>query len=306
MSKSKDKKGKENGKPPSTTKPKFITDPKLISELDKKSLYICPSETKRTLDDDLLENNKLKKSCEKVGPLDRVLVAVWFDDPNRDSETSEERVHMRIIEGRHRYLQDENWPRNYIDVGSTKQFWDYQRYFGVRKKDNPEERKAKIIMMGNFLRNHGTPLHKIAAELCRWLEDTHWPQEILDYVPQEWKDPTKAENRRKKTKLKNHDDIVQKPTQELENLQIQNQRLEEELKNKNTTILELQNEKASYLEENLGLKNRLLLEEDLRRKDSSRIRILENAEQEVDVEGVGKIKIKLERDGTTYTASKAT
>jgi len=116
MNKSNKKKKKEN-EDSTITKPKIITDPKLIKELDKEPLYICPSETKETFDDDLLKNNRLKKSSEKVGYGDPIHVAVCPDDPNKDSETSEERVHMRIIEGRHRYLQDKNWPRKYVLLG---------------------------------------------------------------------------------------------------------------------------------------------------------------------------------------------
>lgn len=230
MSKSNEKKRKEN-EDSTITKPKYITDLKLIREPDKQPLYICPSETEETFDDDLLKNNRLKKSSEKVGYGDPILVAVWLDDPNRESKTSEERVHMRIIEGRHRYLQDKNWPRKYVFVGSIKQFFDYQDFFGIRKKDNREERKAKIIMSGNFLRNQGTPLEEIAAELCRWKKGVYTPQEILDYVPQEWKNKARSANRKNKIIQKKDNDIVQKSTQELENLETENQRLKRELEN---------------------------------------------------------------------------
>ena len=261
MSKSNEKKKKE----PEDfifTKPKNITDPKLIRELDKQPLYISPSETEKTFDKDLLKNNRLKKSCEKVGHGDPILVAAWFDDPNRDSETSEERVHLRIIEGRHRYLQDKNWPRKYIYVGSTWLFLSYQDYFGIRKKDNPEERKARIIARGNFLLNHGTSLQKIAAELCRWLEDTHWPKEILDCVPQEWKDPTKATNRLGKTKPKNEKTMDEKCQEELENLKVENQRLEQEVEN-----LKKENQRLEQEVENLKKEKQLVDKgyEDLKR-----------------------------------------
>ena len=82
---------------------------------------------------------------------------------------------------------------------SIKQFFDYQILFGIRKKDNREERKAKIIMKGNSLRRQGIPLEKIAAELCKWTKDAYSPQQILEYVPQEWKNKTSSANRKNKT-----------------------------------------------------------------------------------------------------------
>jgi len=105
----------------------LITDPKLLEKIkgeeeeaiknNEDALYIAPNETDETFDQDIISGHghDLKKSSDEVGQLRPIEVAIWFGDPNKKSTNSLERIHRRIINGRHRYRADKNWRREYYD-----------------------------------------------------------------------------------------------------------------------------------------------------------------------------------------------
>ncbi len=92
-----------------------ITDPKEIEELDKLDVWIAPNETNETFDQKIIagQSHDYIKSSKSVGQLRPIEIAVWKKDPNAKSDNSPERIHMRIINGRHRYKQDSKWRREY-------------------------------------------------------------------------------------------------------------------------------------------------------------------------------------------------
>ena len=246
---------------------KKIEDKTTIEGLDKEALYIPPSEKSETMDNKLLEKNYLKNSKDEVGYQYPIKVAVWFEDPYKDSQTSEKRVHMRPLDGRHRYLQDPNWPREYYECESLDEF--YQRRFNldIKKKSNPNEWKKALKDYGNHLHDvEKVPLEKLGSTLCKKLRGVH-KMKILRYLPHEWKDSTKANNRLGKTKDKAKKNIHEKCQQEKESL------------------------KAEF--------QKLLRDNEIQEGNkSSRIRIFET-EREVEVDGI-KLTIQVEKDGTNY------
>ncbi len=224
---------------------KKITDSKLIEELNKLPLYICPSEDAETFDKKLLQKNLLKNSEQVVGQQYPIKVAVWFEDPNKDSQTSEKRVNMRIIDGRHRYKQNANWLREYYFCSNLDEYYNLRFNLDIKKKDNPKEKKSSLKRYGDYLnQEEGIPLEKIGSTMCKRLKGMHKSQ-ILKYLPDEWKDQTKANNRKGKTKQKNGKNIHEKCLQEIANL------------------------KAKYLQEitNLKAKNQRLWNENSKLKD---------------------------------------
>lgn len=219
---------------------KKIEDKTTIEGLDKEALYIPPSEKSETMDNKLLEKNYLKNSKDEVGYQYPIKVAVSFEDLYKDSQTSEKRVHMRPLDGRHRYLQDPNWPREYYECESLDEF--YQRRFNldIKKKSNPNEWKKALKDYGNHLYDvEKVPLEKIGSTLCKRLTGVHKTQ-ILRHVPPEWKDTTKANNRTGKTK-KNYENIHEKCEKTIEELKSQIEGQKEEMKRKEN---ELENQKT--------------------------------------------------------------
>jgi len=219
------KKKRKKDKLPKGKKPKIITDTKLIEELNKLTPYICPSEDAETFDNKLLKKNLLKNSEQAVGQQYPIKIAVWFEDPNKDSQTSEKRVHMRIIDGRHRYKQDASWVREFYDCSNLDEYYILRFNLDIKKKDIPKEKKSSLLRYGNYLnQDEGIPLEKIGSTMCERLQGMHKSQ-ILGYLPDEWKDPIKANNRKGKTKQKNDKNIHEQCQQKIEKLEAQNHRL---------------------------------------------------------------------------------
>lgn len=239
MTEPNNKKPSEYSEFPFKQKPEFITSKSYIAELDKMDLYICPSEGEETFDKEMIQNNTLKKSADAVGQDSAIYVAVWPEDPNKDSNTSEERVHGRIINGRHRYRADRNWKRKYIWItGGFQQYLYFRMIFDHKKKDNPAERKAVYMMQGNSLLKEGHPIEKISAIICRYHPEIK-KQRIINLLPEEWRDSKKAANRKGKTKQKNGKNIHEKCQQKIDelNVQLQNKKQEtEDLKAENQIL----------------------------------------------------------------------
>ena len=272
-------------------KPEEITVPKIIEELNKQPLYIPPSEDWETYDSEAERDEIFLKSEKVIGQYEPITVAVWFDDPNKDSTNSQERVHLRVVNGRHRYLQVPNWKRRYIKVNSVKQYWTYRLHIDTRKRDNPEEQKKIFRWIGEQLMKQGCPKKDIAKTICK--EFPQIPaQRILRYVPLEFKDLTKVLARLGKINQRKEKTLAEKLQQDLANPKEQeNKRLHDEL--------------TGISKENLELKEHIATKEIQNREDSSRLRILEQLEQIFEIDGI-KIKIKLEKGGTKYIVSKVT
>jgi len=105
----------------------LITDPVVLEKIRLEeeeamskgfdALYIAPNETEETFDQEIIlgHGHDFLKSSAEVGQLRPIEIAIWFDDPNRESLNSIDRIHRRIINGRHRYKSDPTWRREYYD-----------------------------------------------------------------------------------------------------------------------------------------------------------------------------------------------
>ena len=233
------KRKKETKEEPSPTKPDIITDPKLIEEYDKQTPWICPTEPEETYDDNLLKKDLLKKSAEAVGQESSILIAVCPNDPYKDIN-SEKRVHMRIINGRHRYKQVPNWKRQYILIKDFQEYCKYRLNYDIKKSSNSKELENVLKMQGRDLIEQGIPLEKIGSTLCKNLNGIR-KQTILPLLHPEWKDSKKAANRQGKSKEKNGKNIEEKYQRKIDNLKAENQQLKNEnqqLKNNNEYLKE--------------------------------------------------------------------
>ena len=165
----------------------LITDPKLLEKLKleeeealkngEQALYIAPNETEETFDQEIMSGHghDLKKSSEEVGQLRPIEVAVWFDDPNKKSQNSIERIHRRIINGRHRFKADAGWRREYYDFSGfatedspMQPAIEYnlaKGHFDMQKKATRAERTVWVRNMNTLAMKNGVP----KTDCCNWV-----------------------------------------------------------------------------------------------------------------------------------------
>lgn len=173
--------------PLESTKYTLITDPKVLEKIKleeadalKKKLqvlYIAPNETEETFDQEIISKSghDLKQSAESVGQLRAIEVAIWFDDPNKDSQNSNERIHRRIINGRHRHRADPTWRREYYDFSGfatkddkLKPILEYnlaKGHFDMQKKATKGERTVWARNMCELGMKNGIPV----SDCCNWV-----------------------------------------------------------------------------------------------------------------------------------------
>jgi len=191
---------------------KIITDPKIIAELDKLPLYIPPNETDETYDEDFIsgQGNDLSKSSEQVGQLRPIEVSVWFNDPQKDSTNSIDRIHLRVINGRHRYKKDPTWRREYYDftdfvVAGEDPIVEYyfaKGHFDMQKTATREER---AVWVNNMCEHAMKTLGLQADKCCEWVVDRANEQgissgtSIREVAEKRFKDPKQMLRKEGKT-----------------------------------------------------------------------------------------------------------
>ncbi len=174
----------------------LITDPKVLEKIKAEeeesikngdeALYIAPNETTETFDQDIIsgKGHNFNKSSNEVGQLRALEVAIWFGDPNKESQNSNERVHRRIINGRHRYKADPTWRREYYDFSgfatpenSLAPAIEYnlaKGHFDMQKKATKDER---IVWVKNMcVLGMKTGISK--ADCCNWVVQLSFNQGI--------------------------------------------------------------------------------------------------------------------------------
>ncbi|MCP6727147.1 MAG: hypothetical protein KJI69_03925 [Patescibacteria group bacterium] len=179
----------QNQKLHSPLKSKYvlITDPKVLEKIKAEEeeaikkgeqvLYIAPNETEETFDQEIISGSghDLKKSSEEVGQLRPLEVAIWFGDPNKDSQNSNERIHRRIINGRHRHRADPTWRREYYDfagfatedkpLAPAIEYHLAKGHFDMQKKATKGERTVWTRNMCVLGMKNGIS----KADCCNWV-----------------------------------------------------------------------------------------------------------------------------------------
>ena len=176
----------------------LITDPKVLEMIrleeeeemknGKEALYIAPNETEETFDQEIIlgQGHDFVKSSTEVGQLRPIEVAIWFDDPNKNTPNSIERVHRRIINGRHRYKADPTWRREYYDFSGFSTQQDPLRpaieyhlakgHFDMQKKASKAERTVWVRNMCQLAMKMGAT--QGITEVCSWVVDLAQKQGI--------------------------------------------------------------------------------------------------------------------------------
>ena len=169
--------------------------------------YFIPESENKTFDDENLMNRTYVESSKKIGgQIIPIAVAVCDDDKYKDSEESSFRIHGRIIDGRHRYIQSKaqgiDWKVSYFRVASFEEYMILRSHFDSKKKENPEEQRVKFLELAEYMfAEKGIPKQDIGKMIVEQYSPTPYSSTaIRNWLPDEYKDQEQAEKRKGKTK----------------------------------------------------------------------------------------------------------
>jgi hypothetical protein len=169
--------------------------------------YFIPESENKTFDDENLMNRTYVESSKKIGgQIIPIAVAVCDDDKYKDSEESSFRIHGRIIDGRHRYIQSKaqgiDWKVSYFRVSSFEEYMILRSHFDSKKKENPEEQRVKFLELAEYMfAEKGVPKQDIGKMIVEQYSPTPYSSTaIRNWLPDEYKDQEQAEKRKGKTK----------------------------------------------------------------------------------------------------------
>lgn len=244
----------------------LITDPVILTKIKaeeeeamkkgEQALYIAPNETDETFDQEIISGsgNDLIKSSGEVGQLRAIEVAIWFDDPNKNSTNSTLRIHRRIINGRHRYKVDPTWRREYYDfsgfasegniVAPAIEYNLAKGHFDMQKKATKGERSIWVQNMCELGMKNGIP----RSDCCRWVTQLAIAQgissvsSIREVCDPQFKDKERSERKLDKTfeskgketkEIRKLKKVAGEKFQEIEarkiSLEVENTKLEKEI-----------------------------------------------------------------------------
>ena len=195
-----------------------IVDPELIKKIDAEIIepFISKSE-QGTMDEDVIEEGRYTKSAEEIGgqyipiavaycPTDPTMLKKLDgkDNPNYNPD-SYYRVHGRIIDGRHRYLNAKGsgvkWGITYYNIK------DFDHYAKLRKhldqKKSPSKRENEVFFADVCKHKFevlGLPIEDICKIVVEEYANTMSRPAIRSYIPSQYKDSKMAAIRQGATK----------------------------------------------------------------------------------------------------------
>jgi len=285
-----------------------ITDPKLIEELNKTELWIAPNETDETYDSKILggQSHDYNKSAKSVGQLRPIEVAVWKEDPNGKSDNSPERIHMRIINGRHRYRQNTDWRREYYDFGvyekqkidPVMEYYLARGHFDMQKKASREERRVLVIDMATRLMKKGKPAPECCSEIIKIMEKQGISNEnsIREVCPRDFKDQERAERKEGKTFEK-----AGRDTKEVVKLK---KVAGEKYKDMEDKKILLETENTKMQRENIDILSDLKKQHDVMDEMQSKLRVLGEMGQKIKCKCGNEIQVKVDVTSSKIIAEK--
>ncbi len=274
-----------------------VTDPKKIEEYNKLDLYIPPHETTATFDTKLLKDDVYNKSKDRVGQLRPIEIAVWEDDPNKASKNSHFRIHLRIMNGRHRYRQDKSWDRVYYDfkpiadsgANATLAYLQARQHFDLQKAQSPEE---KVMLLEEtaeiILKTTAIPMDKVCNEMVKLFVPQGLMSEVTirNLCPVRYKDKEMSDRKKGHTFEEKGKDTKKK----LEAKQIakdQITKLEADKNKLTTNLTKMESDKIGVEKE---LKKQLKVVDEVQAK----LRIVATIENEIECKCGNKIPVKVD------------
>ena len=188
-----------------------ITDEETIKKINSEviDLYISKDED-GTMDDEVLEQGRYTKSAEEIGgqyipiavaycPNDITLMTK-LDDGNDNPDYNPQspfRVHGRIIDGRHRYIDAKsrglNWEVTYYRVKDYPHYAQLRKHLDQKKTPNKKENE---VFFGNVCKyifeKEGVPIEDVCKIAIDRFQNTMSESAIRSYIPPEFKDSRMA------------------------------------------------------------------------------------------------------------------
>lgn len=161
-----------------------------------EEFYIPPQEDD-TFDPESMVLDSYIKSREQIGYHHPIEVAIWEDDPNKNKKDSEFRVHLRIIDGRHRWRQSIKhgirWPVKFYSVSDYNQYMILRSHFDLKKDTNPNERIKFFEHLCKYYENVlKIPKPRVCSAICNDYSPSPFHEAtIRRYVSTEYKDMQK-------------------------------------------------------------------------------------------------------------------
>lgn len=274
-----------------------ITDPELIARYDKEQLFIATNEDLSTMDAEHL--SMLKASRNMIGTLRPIEVAVNEADEYKNSQ-SNYRIHLRIINGRHRYMDDPHSPRKYYKIASFEQYNTARLHFDLQKKKSATEMKV-------FLNNWAEKMTKVdmvpPEECCtKIIEKLHesgiplHETTVRDLLDSQYKNAGKAAAKKDKT--------FEKSGKKTKLDKIVEEKAGKKITEKEAELLRFKTENESLHKENDGLRKELTAKTTALDEVESKLRILATLST-VHGEGENKVKISVDAVSNKLVVEKA-
>lgn len=172
-----------------------ITDPKLIQKyLNHFKDFYIPASEHDTYDTELLDSDILFKSSEVIGQKNPIEVAINEKDVN--PESSPFHIHLRIIDGRHRWKQSIKhevvWATKFYRVSDYEQYMKLRGHFDSKKRITNEERTEYFEKLAKYYEDvlQIEPT-KICQSIIRDFSPPFNEATVRRYVPPKYKDPSK-------------------------------------------------------------------------------------------------------------------
>lgn len=196
-----------------------IIDPELIKKIESEKVepYISKEE-EGTMDAEVLEQNRYTKSAEQIGgqyipiavaycPKD-VTMLKKLDDGNDNPDynpVSPFRVHGRIIDGRHRYVDAKSnglkWGITYYHIKDYPHYADLRKHLDQKKAPNKKENEVFFAQVCKYVfEKEGVPLEDVCKIVVDRFKNTMSEPAIRSYIPSEFKDSKMAALRQGATK----------------------------------------------------------------------------------------------------------
>ncbi|GEM_PF-6486976 len=195
-----------------------IVDAELIKKIDAEMVELFISkEEQETLDDDVIEEGRLIKSAEEIGG-QYIPIAVAYcptdptmqkkldgkDNPNYNPE-SYYRVHGRIIDGRHRYLNAKGsgtkWDITYFNIKDFDHYAKLRKHLDQKKTPNKKENEVFFEQVCKHkFEVLGIPIEDICKLVVDEYANTMSKPAIRSYIPSQYKDSKMAAIRQGATK----------------------------------------------------------------------------------------------------------
>jgi len=191
-----------------------ITDQYLIDRFNREfnNKFFIPKQEEETYDlEELAEKNYVKSAKRIGGQIFPIAIAVCSDDPTMktgsDTFNPESifRVHGRIADGRHRYIEAIDtgtiWKAEYYNVKNFEEYMQLRAHMDSKKKAHPNEMKNKFIQLCEYKHKVlGIPKEQICLLLIKEMSPPYPESSIRNWIPAEYKSPRHAQSRLGKTK----------------------------------------------------------------------------------------------------------